>query len=203
MSAAAYFYWHVGDLVISSGGETHVRRMMQGGQEFVARHGKLAIALHAWAWLPNPACLLSCSGPRGLPTLRRRLLTGYALAFNHRRHRYRSGQPRRSSGAYAQPRTTSWLCMGLCVQAILIALIDPPHDLRGRLITDSCRSAHTLPIGSRPIIPQEGAERAPAARPCPRKRRTAESLRDCWGLHQPRHIQEKQRAASDGAPPVE
>lgn len=43
----------------------------------------------AWALLPNHAHLLVRSGPVGLPTFMRRLLTGYAVRFN-RRHR-RSG----------------------------------------------------------------------------------------------------------------
>ena len=40
----------------------------------------------AWALLPNHAHLLLRSGPNGLSALVRRLLTGYAGAFN-RRHR--------------------------------------------------------------------------------------------------------------------
>lgn len=44
----------------------------------------------AWALMPNHAHFLLRSGPGGLPTLMRRLLTGYAVSFN-RRHQ-RSGQ---------------------------------------------------------------------------------------------------------------
>ena len=57
---------------------------------FRARLGALVGAtgttLYAWALLPNHAHLLLRSGPGGLPPFMRRLLTGYALAYN-RRHR--------------------------------------------------------------------------------------------------------------------
>jgi REP element-mobilizing transposase RayT len=57
---------------------------------FLARLGAVAGAtgttLYAWALLPNHAHLLLRSGPGGLPAFMRRLLTGYALAYN-RRHR--------------------------------------------------------------------------------------------------------------------
>jgi putative transposase len=45
-------------------------------------------ACYAWAFLPNHAHFLLRSGDAGLPTLMRRLLTGYAVRFNrrHRRH---------------------------------------------------------------------------------------------------------------------
>jgi putative transposase len=45
-------------------------------------------ACYAWAFLSNHAHFLLRSGDGGLPTLMRRLLTGYAGRFNrrHRRH---------------------------------------------------------------------------------------------------------------------
>jgi putative transposase len=45
-------------------------------------------ACYAWAFLPNHAHFLFRSGNAGLPTLMRRLLTGYVVTFNrrHRRH---------------------------------------------------------------------------------------------------------------------
>ena len=61
-------------------------------QQLVSRLGQLARELHmqiyAWALLTNHAHLLVRSGPRGLPTFMRRLLTGYAITYNrrHRRH---------------------------------------------------------------------------------------------------------------------
>jgi len=58
---------------------------------FVARLGAVATAtgttVYAWALLPNHAHLLLRSGPQGLPPFMRRLLTGYALAYNRRHHR--------------------------------------------------------------------------------------------------------------------
>jgi REP element-mobilizing transposase RayT len=59
---------------------------------FLARLGDAATAtgttIYAWALLPNHAHLLLRSGSQGLPRFMRRLLTGYALAYNrrHRRH---------------------------------------------------------------------------------------------------------------------
>lgn len=61
-------------------------------RRFVGRVGELALAtdtkVYAWALLTNHAHFLIASGPRGLPSFMRRLLTGYALTYNlrHRRH---------------------------------------------------------------------------------------------------------------------
>jgi REP element-mobilizing transposase RayT len=61
-------------------------------RKFVARLGELALAtgtrVYAWALLTNHAHLLVASGPKGLPSFMRRLLTGYAVRYNlrHRRH---------------------------------------------------------------------------------------------------------------------
>ncbi len=59
-------------------------------QAFVSRLADVVQAtgttVYAWALLPNHAHLLLRSGPAGLPTAMRRLLTGYAGTFN-RRHR--------------------------------------------------------------------------------------------------------------------
>jgi len=61
--------------------------------DFLARLGRVATdgnaPVVAWSLLPNHVHLLLQSGPTSLSTLMRRLLTGYAVAFN-RRHR-RSG----------------------------------------------------------------------------------------------------------------
>jgi len=43
---------------------------------------------YGWALLPNHAHALFRSGPAGLPTLMRRLLTGYAVSFNRRHKRH-------------------------------------------------------------------------------------------------------------------
>lgn len=61
-------------------------------QDFVDRMGNLAgktgTVIYAWPLLPNHAHILLRSGPSGLPTFMRRLLTGYAVAYNlrHKRH---------------------------------------------------------------------------------------------------------------------
>ena len=61
-------------------------------RKFVDRVGELALTtgtrVYAWALLTNHAHLLLASGPKGLPSFMRRLLTGYAVHYNlrHRRH---------------------------------------------------------------------------------------------------------------------
>ena len=59
---------------------------------FVSRLSALAKAtetpVYAWALMNNHVHILLKSGPKGLPTLMRRLLTGYAVTYNlrHQRH---------------------------------------------------------------------------------------------------------------------
>ena len=63
--------------------------------------GATGTTIYAWALLPNHAHLLVRSGPAGLPTFMRRLLTGYAVVFNHRHRR---------SGHLFQNRYKSIVC---------------------------------------------------------------------------------------------
>jgi REP element-mobilizing transposase RayT len=62
----------------------------QDREDFLRRLGALAqagaMAIYAWALLPNHCHLLLRSGARPLAAVMRSLLTGYAGAFN-RRHR--------------------------------------------------------------------------------------------------------------------
>jgi REP element-mobilizing transposase RayT len=44
-------------------------------------------ACYAWALIPNHAHFLFRSGPSGIASLMRRLLTGYVVSFNLRHHR--------------------------------------------------------------------------------------------------------------------
>ena len=59
--------------------------------DFVARLAALVpvtgVHVLAWALLPNHVHLLLRTGPHPLATFMRRLLTGYAVAFNHRHKR--------------------------------------------------------------------------------------------------------------------
>ena len=61
-------------------------------ETFVNRMGQLALEtktkIYAWSLLTNHAHLLMRSGPEGLPQYMRRLLTGYAQAYNRRHKRY-------------------------------------------------------------------------------------------------------------------
>ncbi len=60
--------------------------------DFVSRMGKIAAEtqtlIYAWALLNNHAHIFLRSGPSGLPSYMRRLLSGYAISYNirHRRH---------------------------------------------------------------------------------------------------------------------
>ena len=59
---------------------------------FVNRMGQLAVEtltkIYAWSLLTNHAHILLRSGPTGLPSYMRRLLTGYAQTYNRRHKRY-------------------------------------------------------------------------------------------------------------------
>lgn len=61
-------------------------------RDFVARLeavvGGTGLRVLAWALLPNHVHLLVRTGPQPLATAMRRLLTGYAVAFNHRHQRH-------------------------------------------------------------------------------------------------------------------
>ena len=61
-------------------------------KDFVSRLGKLSeetgTAISAWALLTNHAHILLRSGPAGLPNFMRRLLAGYAAAYNRRHKRF-------------------------------------------------------------------------------------------------------------------
>lgn len=61
-------------------------------ENFVTRMGELCLetktAIYAWALMPNHAHILLRSGPQGISTYMRRLLSSYAINYNlrHRRH---------------------------------------------------------------------------------------------------------------------
>jgi len=60
--------------------------------DFISRLGKLSeeteTAIYAWALMTNHAHILLHSGPAGLPNFMRRLLAGYAAAYNRKHKRY-------------------------------------------------------------------------------------------------------------------
>ena len=80
----------------------------------------------AWALMPNHAHFLLRSGPGGLPTLMRRLLTGYAVSFNRRHQR---------SGQLFQNRYKSIICQE---ELYLIELVRYIHlnPLRAKLVAN-------------------------------------------------------------------
>ena len=61
-------------------------------ENFITRLGQVAdqtdTAVYAWALMSNHAHLLMRSGPSGVATFMRRILTGHAISYNrrHRRH---------------------------------------------------------------------------------------------------------------------
>jgi putative transposase len=63
-------------------------------EDFIRRMGEIALetetGIYAWALLTNHAHILIRSGPAGISTYMRRLLSGYAISFNlrHRRNGY-------------------------------------------------------------------------------------------------------------------
>jgi REP element-mobilizing transposase RayT len=61
-------------------------------ENFVTRMGELCLetktAIYAWALMPNHAHILLRSGPEGISTYMRRLLSGYAITYNLRHRRY-------------------------------------------------------------------------------------------------------------------
>jgi len=61
-------------------------------ESFVTRMAQLSVEtktkIYAWSLLTNHAHILLRSGPDGLPQFMRRLLTGYAQAYNRRHKRY-------------------------------------------------------------------------------------------------------------------
>ena len=61
-------------------------------QDFVSRMGEIALdtetSICAWSLLNNHAHILLRSGPSGLSTYMRRLLTGYAISYNLRHSRH-------------------------------------------------------------------------------------------------------------------
>ncbi len=83
-------------------------------------------ACYAWTLLPNHAHFLFRSGPAGIPMLMRRLLTGYAVSFNHRHRRH---------GQLFQNRYKSILCQE---DAYLQELVRYIHlnPLRAKLVEE-------------------------------------------------------------------
>ncbi|MDA8164313.1 MAG: transposase [Desulfobacteraceae bacterium] len=61
-------------------------------EDFVRRMGEIALAgntfIYAWALMTNHAHILLRSGPDGLSSYMRRLLTGYATRYNRRHNRH-------------------------------------------------------------------------------------------------------------------
>jgi len=99
-------------------------------EDFVFRLGKLSeetgTAIYAWALMTNHAHILIRSGPGGLPNFMRRLLAGYAAAYNRRHKRF---------GHLFQNRYKSILCQE---DAYLLELVRYIHlnPLRAKVVPD-------------------------------------------------------------------
>ena len=81
---------------------------------------------YAWSFLSNHAHFLFRSGPQGIATLMRRLLTGYAVSYNRRHKRH---------GQLFQNRYKSIICQE---DAYLQELVRYIHlnPLRAKIVTD-------------------------------------------------------------------
>ena len=99
-------------------------------EEFLARLARLLpetqTACYAWALLPNHVHLLLRTGAAPLPTLMRRLLTGYAVRFNRRHKRH---------GLLFQNRYKSVVCQEDRYFAELVRYIHL-NPLRAKLVAD-------------------------------------------------------------------
>jgi putative transposase len=97
---------------------------------FLERLGKILqdtkTVCYAWALIPNHFHLLLRTGPVPISTVMRRLLTGYALWYNRKHHRY---------GHVFQNRFKSILCQE---DAYLLELVRYIHlnPIRARLVED-------------------------------------------------------------------
>ena len=87
---------------------------------------KTRTACYAWAFLDNHAHFLMRSGPGGLATLMRRLLSGYAGRFNHRHKRH---------GQLFQNRYKSIVCQEDAYLKQLVAYIHL-NPLRAKIVSD-------------------------------------------------------------------
>ena len=87
---------------------------------------KTRTASYAWAFLDNHAHFLLRSGPGGLATLMRRLLSGYAGRFNHRHKRH---------GQLFQNRYKSIVCQEDAYLKQLVAYIHL-NPLRAKIVSD-------------------------------------------------------------------
>ena len=84
------------------------------------------IQCYAWAFMPNHAHFLFRSGPSGVSTLMRRLLTGYAVSYNRRHKRH---------GQLFQNRYKSIICQEDAYLQELIRYIHLNH-LRAKIVAD-------------------------------------------------------------------
>ncbi len=124
-------------------------------QDFVTRLGNIladtSTSCFAWALIPNHFHLLLRTGPVPVATVMRRLLTGYAVTFNHRHNRH---------GQLFQNRYKSILCEK---NAYLLELVRYIHlnPLRARLVQDMAGldtyafSGHAVLVGNRNFEWQE------------------------------------------------
>jgi putative transposase len=98
--------------------------------DFLSRMGNILpeskTECYAWALLPNHAHILLRTGPVSIATIMRRLLTGYAIRYNHRHHRH---------GQLFQNRYRSILCQE---DPYLLELVRYIHlnPLRAKLVKD-------------------------------------------------------------------
>jgi REP element-mobilizing transposase RayT len=116
-------------------------------KEFFARINfsveKTGTRILAWAPMDNHVHLLLISGPAGLPTFMRRLLTGYAIGYNRRHRRFVH---------LFQNRYKSIICeQNHCVQGMARRMLPVTHALAPpNGVANAELSLRSRPIGSSP-----------------------------------------------------
>ena len=96
---------------------------------------------YGWALIPNHFHLLLRSGNAPISTVMRRLLTGYAVSYNHRHHR---------SGHLFQNRFKSILCQEDIYLKELVAYIHL-NPLRARMVSD-LKDLSKYPYGGHSVL---------------------------------------------------
>lgn len=113
------------------------RRIVNDNQDrenFVTRVGELCLetktAIYAWALMSNHAHILLRSGPEGISTYMRRLLTGYAVTYNLRHRRYgHLFQNRYKSIVCEEDAYFKELVRYIHLNPLRAAIVDTPSEL--------------------------------------------------------------------------
>jgi putative transposase len=170
--------------------------------DFIARLATLVpetkTACYAWVLMPNHAHFLLHSGPEGISSFIRRLLTGYVVSFNRRHHR---------AGQLFQNRYKSIVCQEDIYFQELVRYIHL-NPLRAKLVPDlpalnhSPYSGHSVLMGVNHHLWQDTAYVLRTFSASPHKARQKYLSYVEAGIGQPRredqrHLHVKNRVSAD------